>query len=140
MARIKRKGAYDYEREWHQDFSALVVPKVVERVLVHGDPIRATLENWPDKFDFMLRIKAPRNAYLSFDMKQVQNTTRYYVAKGGGELLKWLPPLADKTEWRRIGVESGWKVCVCNRIEDAVLPIDYDYYVQEIEKLCLGVM
>ena len=135
--KIKRKGAYDYEREWHQDASALVVPKVVERVLVHGEPIRATLESWPDRMDFMLRIKAPRAAYLSLDDKQVQNTTRYYVAKGGGELVKWLQPLPGKTEWRRIGVESGWKVCVCNDIRDAVLPIDFDWYTAEVEKLVL---
>ena len=136
--KIKRKGAYEYEMDWHQNHSALVVPKVAEQVLVHSKPIRATLEAWPDKMDFMLRIKAPRNAYLSLDEKQVQGTTRYYVAKGGGELVKWLPPLAGKVEWRRIGVESGWKVCVCNDIADAVLPVDIDYYVNEVEKLCLG--
>ncbi len=135
---VKRKGAYDYEREWHQDASALVVPKVAELVLTQGKPIRQTVEQWEDKMDFMLRVKAPRNAYLSFDGKQVQNTTRYYVAKGGGELLKWLPPLAGKTEWRRIAVESGWGVCVCNDIKDVTLPVDFDYYVNECEKLTLG--
>jgi hypothetical protein len=27
---------------------------------------------------------------------------------------------------------------VCNRIEDAVLPVDFGYYVEEVEKLCLS--
>jgi hypothetical protein len=27
---------------------------------------------------------------------------------------------------------------VCNDIKDAVLPVDFDYYVNEIEKLALG--
>ena len=49
-----------------------------------------------------------------------------------------MPPLKSKPEWRRIGVESGWNVQVCNDIKDAVLDVDYDYYVQEIEKLTLG--
>jgi hypothetical protein len=29
-------------------------------------------------------------------------------------------------------------VQVCNDIKDAVAPVDFDYYVREVEKLCLG--
>ena len=47
--------------------------------------------------------------------------------------------LKGKTEWRKIGVESGWGVQPCNDIKDAgKLPVDFDYYVREVEKLCLG--
>ena len=53
-------------------------------------------------------------------------------------MTKIMPPLKDKTEWRRFAVQKGWKVCVCNDIKDAVLDIDYDWYVNEIEKLVLG--
>ena len=60
-------------------------------------------------------------------------------AKGGKPLTKWMPPLAKNPEkWRQIGVESGWTVQVCNDIADATLPVDYDYYIQEVEKLVLG--
>ena len=53
--------------------------------------------------------------------------------------MKWMPPLAKNPEkWRQIGVESGWTVQVCNDIADATLPVDYDYYIQEVEKLVLG--
>jgi hypothetical protein len=141
--KLKRKGAYEYDLEWHQNHSALVVPKAAEKVLVEGAPIRETIENWPDMYDFMLRAKVPRSSYLVIDYgdgeKQIQNTTRYYVAKGGGRLYKWMPPLAKKPDqWRRIGVESGWGVCVCNDIKDATAPVDFDYYIREVEKLCLG--
>jgi hypothetical protein len=134
----KRKGAYEWNAEWHQNAGGLVIPKVAEKVLVESAPIRETVENWPDKMDFMLRTKVPRNSYLQWGEGQVQNTTRYYVAKGGHPLVKWMPPLKGKTEWRKIGVESGWNVQVCNDIADATLPVDYDYYVERIEKLCLG--
>ena len=138
---VKRKGAYEYKKEWHQDASALVVPKVAEQVLLHDAPIRETVENWPDKMDFMQRIKVPRSGYLRWGDDTVENTTRYYVAKGGKLLTKWLPPLAKKPDqWRQFAVESGWQVCVCNDIKDAVLPINYEYYVAECEKLTLGVM
>ena len=135
--KVKRKGAYEYSIGWHQNASALVVPKVAEKVLIEGAPIRETIENWPDKMDFMLRIKVPRTSHLLWGDEKVQNTTRYYVAKGGKPLTKVMPPLKGKTEWRRIGVESGWNVQVCNDVRDAVLPVDYQWYINETEKLCL---
>lgn len=141
--KVKLKGAYQYDMEWHQNHSALVVPKVAEQFLVYGKPIRETIENWPDLYDFMLRTKVPRSSYLTIEhdgkTTQIQNTCRYYIAKGGGRLFKWLPPLKGKQDWRRIGVESGWGVQVCNRLSDAgQLSIDFDYYVREVEKLVIG--
>ena len=138
--KIKRKGDYEYKKEWHQDASFPVVPKVVEKVLVENADIRETVENWPDMMDFMGRIKVPRSSKLLFDEKEIQNTTRYYVAKSGGELIKMMPPETKKgkTEWRRFQVKSGWKVCVCNDIRDAILPVDYEYYIDEVYKLTLG--
>lgn len=141
--KVKRKGAYEHDLEWHQNHSALVVPKVAEQVLVHGAPIRSSVEVHPDIMDFMLRAKVPRSGRLTIEKdgehQQIQNITRYYVAKGGGHLFKWLPPLKGKTEWRKFAIESGWGVQVCNDISDAgELPVDFDYYINEIEKLTLG--
>jgi len=140
--KVKRKGCYEYDMDWSQNHSALVVPKVAELVLLHGVSIRRTVEAWPDIYDFMLRAKIPRTSYLSIEkdtiLEQLQNTTRYYIAVGGGRLTKWMPPLKDKKEWRQIRVEAGWGVQVCNDIKDAgVLPVDYDYYVREVEKITL---
>lgn len=140
---VKRKGAYEWNTQWYQNASALVIPKVAEKVLVEEAPIRATVEQWPDMMDFMLRTKVPRSSYLSIEVAneppvQLQNTTRYYIAKGGGRLFKWMPPFKGKQEWRKIGVESGWGVQVCNDIRNAgKLDIDFDYYVREVEKICL---
>jgi hypothetical protein len=112
---------------------------VAEKVLVENAPIRQTIEQWPDIMDFMLRAKIPRSSYLQWGDHQVQNTTRYYIAKDGKPLNKWMPPLAKKpTEWRKISIESGWAVQVCNDIKDATSPVDYEYYIQEVEKLCLS--
>lgn len=141
--KVKRKGEYEHKKEWHQNHSALVVPKVAEQVLVHGAPIRSSAEAHPDIMDFMLRAKVPRSGRLTIEKdgehQQIQNITRYYVAKGGGHLFKWLPPLKGKTEWRKFAIESGWGVQVCNDISDAgELPVDFIYYTNEIEKLTLG--
>jgi len=134
---VKRKGAYEWGALWHQDASALVIPKVAEKVLLEGVPIRETVEQWSDRMDFMLRAKVPRSSYLQWGEERVQNTSRYYVAKGGKPMRKWMPPLKGKTEWRGIGIQSGWGVQVCNNIKDAVLPVEFDFYVREIEKLTL---
>ena len=139
MARIKRKGRFEYDLEWHQNHSALVLPKVAEKVLLEGAPIRETVAQWPEMMDFMLRTKVPRSSYLTCGDQRIQNVSRYYIAVGGGHLFKWMPPLKGKEEWRRIGVESGWGVQVCNDLSDAgSLPVDFDYYVREVEKLVLG--
>ena len=143
---IKRKGRYEYDLEWYQNHGALVIPRVAEKVLLEGAPIRETLEEWPDLMDFMLRVKVPRNSYLSIEHGgkevQLQNTTRYYVARNGGRLFKWLTPLKDNLNWRRIGVEAGWGVQVCNELRDDTygLARDIDYYEREVEKLCLPLM
>lgn len=142
--KVKRIGRYEYNLEWHQDHSALVVPKVAEMVLLKGAPIRETIETWPELLDFMIRIKVPRSSKLVLDrsmgvLEQIQNTTRYYVAQGGFGLIKIMPPLSKApTHWRHIRQQAGWRVCVANNINDATLPIDYDFYVQEVEKLTFG--
>lgn len=142
---VKRKGRYEYDIGWHQNASALVVPKVAEKVLVEGVPIRQTVENWPNLMDFMLRVKVPRTSKLIISKngleKQLENTQRYYMAKDGGELVKIMPPLAKKPgEWRRIAVQKGYKVCPCNNLLAGNLPVDHSWYVSEVEKLTLGVM
>jgi hypothetical protein len=140
----KRKGAYEWKAQWHQNAGGLVIPKVAEKVLVDGAPIRETVEQWPHIMDFMLRTKVPRSSYLAIEhpgqpAQQLQNITRYVVAKDGGRLFKYMPPLKGKTEWRKIGVESGWGVQPCNNIKDAAgVRIDFDYYIQQVEALCLG--
>jgi len=145
--KVKRKGAYEYEMEWHQNHSALVVPKVAEKVLLEGAPIRETVEQWPDLYDFMLRVKVPRSSNLVIEYRDngteqqfpLQNTTRYLITKTGGHLFKQMPPLKGKELWRQMGVEAGWKVTPCNDVSEARgARVDFDYYVQEVEKLVNG--
>ena len=139
---VKRKGAYEWDVEWHQNAGGLVIAKVAEQVLVHGKPIRETVEQWPDLMDFCLRTKVPRNGYLQWGEAQVQNTSRYLVTVNGKPLTKWLPPLAKKPGvWRSFAIESGWKVQICNDLKDAdSTDIDFNYYVKEVEKICLSLV
>ena len=143
--KVKRKGRYEYETEWHQNASALVVPKVAEKILLNGGSIEHEVKNWPDLFDFMLRVKVPRSSKLVVETeagdKQLENTQRYYIAKRGYSLTKIMPPLAkapDKV--RRIAINSGHLVCPCNNILEANSEIDFRWYINEVEKLVMEIL
>lgn len=136
----KLKGAYAHELEWHKDHSSLIVPKVTEMHLVDGAPIRETILKWKEPMDFMICGKVNRGSRFILEnggVAELQRTIRYYVTTNGGYLYKIMPPLKGKTEERKQAVESGWQVCICSDISHATQPINYEYYVQEVEKLCL---
>jgi len=99
--KLKRKGAYEYNLGWHQNHSALVVPKAAEAALVRGEDIRNFIENHNDIFDFFLRTKVPRNSTLEWGGEQVQNIVRYYISKQGKTLQKVMPPAGPLGEYKR---------------------------------------
>lgn len=139
---IKRKGVYEYQRGWHQNHSALVVPKSLEAYLVNGTPIDHFIKNHKNIHDFMLRIKTNAGHRLEITqlgrpVRSLPKLTRYYVSKQGGELKKIMPPLGGSGPNRIRDVESGWYVTPCNNLKDAVNLIDYDYYIEKAESLIL---
>lgn len=172
---IKRKGAYEYELEWHKNHSAIVVAKAAEAALVHDTNIEQFIRNHTDAFDFFLRTKVPRSAELYHGDTRVQNVTRYYVSTDGQSLTKVMRPTEKQIEkWRttphwqhvdtgvikqaakppsgkfvqvspttdvppdrRIGIESGFTVTVCNDIREGIslTNLNYDYYINQARKL-----
>lgn len=143
--KVKRKGAFEYDIEWHQDGSALVVKKAAEKVLLEGASPYNTVANWPDIHDFMLRARVGSNCYLLWEKDgrrtTLPRTQRYYMSKSGGSLVKIMPPLPKAPDkWREIGIQSGHKVMLCNRMDEYRGLIDLDWYVKQVNKLTLGVM
>jgi len=102
----KRKGAYEYEREWHKDHSAMVVVKAVEAHLVRGESLEGFILGHSDPFDFMLRGKVNRDSslhlvYPNGYSEQIANTIRYYVSNTGGALIKRSKPKGVPGTWKR---------------------------------------
>jgi len=93
---LKRKGAYEYDLEWHQNQGAMIVAKAAEAALVDGEDIRRYIETHPQPLDFMLRTKVPRESRLMWGEHQLQNITRYYISNQGYELSKVMPPVKGK--------------------------------------------
>ena len=134
----KRKGAYEYQRGWHQDRSGLVIPRAAEAVMVDGASPHEFVMAHRDPFDFMLSVKVPRSSRLMHGDRKVQNVTRYYVSTDGEPLTKVMPPLKGKTAEREIGIEKGWRVTVVNDANDFKWSnVNWLYYIEEVKKLCL---
>lgn len=140
----KKIGAYKYDLAWNQNHSSLVVQKAVEAHLLNGISIEDFIYNHRNKYDFLLNFKATRNIDLVFEKVYslqkayipLPNTIRYFISKNGLPLKKILPPLNKDAEQRVIGINVGYKVELCNKIEDFSYEfLDFDFYVKEAYKL-----
>jgi len=130
---VKRKGAYEIDPDWHKDHSSLVVQKAVSSWLLDGTDPTEFVYNHSDPYDFMRHVKVRKSDKLVWGDETIQNTTRYHIALAGKPLVKCM------SEDRRIGVDVGWDVQVCNRA------VDFDwknlnrrFYITEAEKLIAG--
>lgn len=143
--KVKSKGRYEvahFEKlGWSKNHSAMIVPKAVLDYVVYGKDVEKTIRDCKDAFEFCLRTKVPRNSKLMLEYEdgreiQQQNICRYYPAKEGGKLIKLMPPLEGKEEWRRLGIDTDFVVETCNNIKDFDWnQLDYDYYIKEAAKL-----
>jgi len=125
--KMKRKGAYDHEmlsgsiggqKAWNRDFSALVVAKVAEAAFVHDHDPADFIEHHDRPYDFLLRERVKGGAHLELGHTgaRLGKLVRYYIATDGEPLVKIMPPLAGKTEMRRIGIHAeGRAQCLGSR-------------------------
>lgn len=134
--KVKQKGTFETDRALHKNHGGLVIPKAVKVAIVCGVSPRDFILNHSDIYDFCFRTKLDSKSKLFVGDRQGSRITRYYITDNSGETLtKAMPPLPGKTEWRYSNVEAGWKVCECNNISNATLPVNYSYYIREAEKL-----
>lgn len=94
--KVKRKGAYEYKREWHQDHSMAVVRKAAEAAMLHGTDPETFLRAHDDPFDFMMRIKVGKGSHLILDyghgIRELHTgLVRYYVSAAGASAVKKMP-------------------------------------------------
>jgi len=147
--KVKLKGMYEYndftKHGWHKNHSSMVIAKAVESYFIHSVDCEEFIRLHQDKYDFLLRTKVPRSSNLVLvvndtDIMQ-QNICRYYPSKDGGKLVKLMPPLEDGGSIRRVGIDTDYDVKICNNINDFSWgDVDYDYYVNEAQKLINGVV
>ncbi len=102
--KVKRKGVYEYERNWSQNHSSLIIPKAAEAFLLRGEDISNFIHNHGDINDFMLRTKVSRSDQVIYNNNiELQRVTRYYVSTDGATLVKRSPPPKGYNigQWKR---------------------------------------
>lgn len=117
--KLKRKGAYEYDIEWHQNHSALIVPRAVESYLIHGADVRQFITAYIDPHDFMLLAKVSRSELLMWGNDSVQRVSRYYVSRNGESLAKISPPPNNikPGTWKRAnGLTDRFYSCVVHEL------------------------
>lgn len=144
--KVKYKGRYEFlpfiNQElgaMHKNHSATVIQMAVAHEIVDGGDAISFIRNHENPFDFMLRTKVPRSSRLVLEVDgediEQQNICRYYPSESGGKLVKIMPPLVEGGEDRRLSIESSCKVKTCNNMKDFSWDINYDYYINEVQKL-----
>lgn len=104
--KLKQKGAYwhpdplNYAASiseaqppaWHKDLGNCISIRAAVAAMVYNVPPETFIRLHTDPYDFMLRIKVGRADELIWNRAPIQKTTRYYVAKHGGVMVKVSPP------------------------------------------------
>lgn len=162
----KLKGAYSYKRQWWQNHSMLVVPRVVEKVMCDGaDPMEMLQAANP--WDFMMRLDLTGSSYIeTSDGQRYSGVVRYYVAEDGVSAVKHMPrtktkihgkghaeaqghrghwtcSACGKTYKRKVDCESHMdkehssKLVICQDYDGGAINPDYRFYLSEINKLVI---
>jgi len=104
--KLKQKGAYWHPDPlnfaesistagppaWHKDFNPTVVTRAAVAAMTQGIEPEAFMRAQHDPFEFVCRVKVDRASKLIWGGKQVQSTSRYFVARNGHTMKKISPP------------------------------------------------
>lgn len=143
--KIKHKGAFEIEKELHKDPSMKIVSIALEKYFFEGVPVRQTIENHSNIYDFCLRLKLNsqfKGQYNYIDQSngvpekktiELGKNTRYYISNKGGSLYKL------KNENRKLtGVSVGFVTTLFNKYTEKPMrdyDINYQFYIMECNKI-----
>lgn len=139
---LKEKGDFEIEKEFHKNPSMKIVPIALSKYFVDDIPVKETIENHTNIFDFCLRLKTDRGStarldYVDEDFNKktqwLSKTTRYYISNKGGSLYKWF----EKTE-RLNSVNVKYLATIFNKYIEKPMQeydINYKFYIAECNKI-----
>lgn len=106
--KVKLKGAFEIERDWHKNHSMKIVPIALKEYYVNNTPIEETIYNCTDIFKFCKGAKSKGQNKLelwSYDEygqlinEPLQKMNRYYVSSNSKKtLMKIMPPVIKLTD------------------------------------------
>ena len=134
----KEKGAFAINKPWNKDHSMKVVSIAVEKFFVDGTPVRDTIENHTEIFDFCISKKVGKQYEVQHHhiknnnvvKENVQRLNRFIITNSGGSLVK---VKEDGSQGRII---AGHSIGIFNKFyKSNDYDIKYDFYVAEANKL-----
>lgn len=140
---IKHKGAFEINKELHKDPSMRIVPLALESYFFKGIPLKDTIQNHKDIYDYCLRIKTNRNSDPFFDYLEdgdlktikMDKTSRYFISNKGGAIYT-IGSGDSKREGKKNGVNVGYNTTLFNRYEQRDdYNINYNFYIAESKKI-----
>lgn len=146
---VKKKGDFLTDFELHKNKSARIVPIALEQYYVHSIPVKDTIMNHKNLYDFCIRKNASRDFHYEGINKVTNVKTkynkliRYYVSNVGEKVYKVKNYDSDSKAAKRSQVEAGEWVChVCNYLEkdSSVDNINYKYYIDQAESMIVKIL
>jgi len=115
---VKRKGAYEYKYQWHQNPSKTVCSIASEDHLLNGTPVEEAVRSVSDPHDFIIRVKVGRSDKVVDEHGcEYQRVGRFFVSKQGVSLTKLSPPKGPLGGWKR---KNGLSEEYYNGIRDSL--------------------
>jgi hypothetical protein len=128
--KIKVKGEYIYEKVLDGSNEFLIVPIALKNYFVDGTPIRETILNHKNIFDFCAAKKVSKDYSLTHNGKKVQQLNRFYCSKKGAYLYK---QKRGKNTLEHVFKESGVQI-LNNPIVEFPEDIDYNFYINKTQE------
>jgi len=138
--KIKYKGAFEINKDYHKDNSFKIVPIAISEYFVNNIPIEDTIRKHRNIYDFCGRQKFNRDSYgethkLSHNQEIVekqQKNVRYYISDSGSIFIK------QYTKGSSEIINKGFEVEIFNKFIEKDWDdynIDYKFYEMECRKI-----
>lgn len=142
--KVKRKGAFVIDREYHQDHSFKIIPHALSEYFINNVPVEDTIVNHTNIYDFCGRQKFGRDSYgethtVAFDqhknpynkVEKQQKNVRYYISNKGSTFIK------QYTKKKQQFLNKGYQITVFNQYIKKDMKdydINYQFYIDECNK------
>ena len=139
--KVKKKGIFETEKDWHKDNSYLIVSKAIESYFVSGIPIKNTIFESRNIYDFFGRYKATRGWHS--EVHTVEEGHK--VIKNLGKVMRFLPTTTGDSVYKQNedgrlnSLLAGGFARECNYFQEKEnwedYQIDYNFFGIECKKI-----
>lgn len=135
---VKEKNRFSEEIDISRGYNMPIVSRALKRYFIDGIPVKDTIYNSRDIFDFCISKKSDKKYEITFETiygkEFVTKTNRFYVSNLGGALIK-----NDKTTGKKISMMAKKNVTLLNDFDKDkpfdTYDINYNFYITEVEKI-----